>query len=1147
MKNSILTLSTEQEAAVDITKNIAVSAGAGSGKTRVLTNRYLRVLESGIGIEEIIAIAFTEKAALEMKERIRGAIVEKLENSKGDKKKWQQTLDKLSRANISTIHSFCAKVIRENAASLGIDFKFNIINEIDKKFMLYEAIDKSLEMVISSGEHEEILNNLTETFGEGYLEGRFKNELIEISEKVSQKGRKLQEVFEELKDDELANLILKILLNTETFYKEYKLKNDGLDYTDLEMLCREVLEDKRVRDRYKERYKRFLVDEFQDTNEIQKSIIYSFVSDESGKLLPKELFIVGDSKQSIYGFRGTDYTIYRKVAEDIGEDGQKSLSTCYRSKSEIIHGINEIFSRLIDKYESLKVPGEDSKKAIVEKRLVLLTYNKEDSVEEDSVKKVKEAIKGKNINIEEFKNLLNELKSSYNKVQVKNSIKQEAILKAVRYLFDKGLKAKDVCILVRSKYIIPDIEDELKKCNIPYCVIGGRGFYEKEEIKEILNIYELVISNFTEDFSVSIEMRLIKALRSFIFNISDDVLYKIKLEMLENGNLNYFQAMELVYDGMKDIEERNKLENAYLTLLRLSKVETRLCAVQILNAIIETCSIKESVLMQEEGLQKYRNIEKLIFEAEKFDKEKLFTPEEFIMHLELLNDNNLEDAEASLDSEDTEAVKIMTIHQSKGLEFEGVIIPEMDSDQLKISNKEENKNNLVYHDGKIISKYDTQNVQDGNANKEFTDEYNSYFKGQLLKEIDESIRVLYVALTRAKQYAVMIGEESAEEVTEILEDSEKITKLNSFMKQIRYSFRIKDADESVIEFIDAASIPAMYRIENDTKPIEKAEFSNIKENLEFKITDKVRSYVSASKYMKYKKCPKRFYIESVLSIKIANYLEIEEESMNINTNTLEAVLEETKDNYDEILEETATEILEIDEQAKDQKRYLKSSDMGTIVHKILEYKNTDIEKSDEALIDKAMFEILGENNVNSLENKTKVKNKIKNYIKNYEIIEKSKENFGEMLLKQNEVSFTISPLNDRKTMLAGFIDRLEVFKTGDKIIAVITDYKTNHVQDEDALKHLIEMYTPQLMIYGKAIKDYLYVDGRKVDEILLKLYFLERGICKDVSYDDKSIDMIISDMDEIFGRCLEELEVGEFHRAAKEECEKCDYRGMCLE
>ena len=389
MADSIFKLSDQQKEAIDITKNIAVSAGAGSGKTRVLTNRYLKLLESGINIEEIVAITFTEKAALEMKERIRGAINEKLENSSSqDKKKWHQSLDKLSRANISTIHSFCAKVIKENAASLGIDFKFEIINEIDKNDVLSEAMEKSFEQIVSCGKYDEIVNKLTNAFDEKYLNDSFKKELAVIRDRIFEKGRKLEDDYEELQNEELANLVLNILLGREEIYKEYKLKNDALDYTDLEMLCNKVLEDKRVRDRYKERYTRFLVDEFQDTNEIQKSIIYSFVADESGKLLPTKLFVVGDSKQSIYGFRGTDYTIYKKVAKDIGEEGQKSLSTCYRSKPEIIYGINEIFSRIIDQYENLEVPDNNSEKDIKEKRLILLTYQNEKSSEVDSTKKV---------------------------------------------------------------------------------------------------------------------------------------------------------------------------------------------------------------------------------------------------------------------------------------------------------------------------------------------------------------------------------------------------------------------------------------------------------------------------------------------------------------------------------------------------------------------------------------------------------------------------------------------------------------------------------------------------------------------------------------------------------------------------------------
>lgn len=1132
MRNSILKLSNEQEKAVDITKNIAVSAGAGSGKTRVLTNRYLRLLESGIEIEEIVALTFTEKAALEMKERIRGAVSEKIEKSSLEEKiKWNKTLDRLSRANISTIHSFCAKVIRENAASFGFDFKFNIINEIDRNIELNKAIEKSLKSILDSGEYKNIIEKLDDTYGEEYLANSFKNELIEILEKIFQMGLSLNEVYEELKNNEISNFALKILLNTEKLYREYKLNNDRLDYSDLEMLCNKVLKDKKVRDRYKERYKRFLVDEFQDTNEIQKSIIYNFVTDENGKLLPKRLFVVGDSKQSIYGFRGTDNTIYRKVANDIGEDGQISLSTCYRSKPEIIYGINEIFSRLIEQYESLKIPDENFDKNINEKRLILLTYKKEGSRQENTVQNVKDAIKNKTINTKDFKNLLNELKNSYNRVQVNNSIKQEAISKAVKILFDKGLKAKDICILVRSKYIIPDIENELKKYNIPYCVIGGRGFYEKEEIKEILNIYELITNNFIEKTSVDIEMKLIKSLRSFVFNISDDVLYKIKLEQMENEELNYFKAMELAYDGMKDSIERSKLENAYLKLLKLSKMKDRLCAVQMLAAIIEVCSIKEAVLMQEDGLQKYRNVEKLIFEAERFDKEKLFTPEELIKHIELLNDNNLEDAEASLDSEDTEAVKIMTIHQSKGLEFEGVIIPEMDSDQLKISKKEKNQNNLVYHNRNIISKYD---FEDKNNKKEVTEEYNAYLESKFINEVKESIRLLYVALTRAKQYVVMVGAEMTEDISEISEESEKLNKLNSFMKQVMYSCEIKGADKAVIEFLDAASITCMNRLENASEESEKIEIPTIKENLEFKISNKIRNYVSASKYMKYKKCPRRFYIEYVLNFKPINYVSIEEK-----------IIDKHRHNFDD-MEYTAIEVFNKDEQSQEQVTYLESSDMGIIVHKILEYKNSLFEISDENLIEKAMIEILGKDTVNSLKDVTGVKNKIKSFINNYNFIEKNRKNFGENILNKNEVSFLLSPLPDGNTMLTGFIDKLEVFKSEEKYIAVITDYKTNHIENDEDLSNLVEIYSSQLRLYGKAIKDSLYIDERKIDEVHLQLYFLEKGICKEIVYDDQKTDELINDMDGIFSRYLEEMEVENFIKAQKEECEKCIFCNMCL-
>ena len=130
-------LNREQSEAVDVEKNISLSAGAGSGKTRVLTSRFLTLLDSGTSIDEIVAITFTEKAALEMKSRIRSGILDKIAIEDSESRGlWQHQLDNLNRANINTIHSFAATIVRENAAYLGIDFNFGIVNQIQKTVFL---------------------------------------------------------------------------------------------------------------------------------------------------------------------------------------------------------------------------------------------------------------------------------------------------------------------------------------------------------------------------------------------------------------------------------------------------------------------------------------------------------------------------------------------------------------------------------------------------------------------------------------------------------------------------------------------------------------------------------------------------------------------------------------------------------------------------------------------------------------------------------------------------------------------------------------------------------------------------------------------------------------------------------------------------
>ena len=1111
---SIFELSEEQKAAVDISKNIAVSAGAGSGKTRVLTNRYLKLLEDGIKIEEIAAITFTEKAALEMKERIRSAINEKILKSNGkDKVKWRGVLDKLIRANISTIHGFCAKIIRENSAAIGIDFKFSIINDIDKNDILMSSAARAIEEHFNNPAYENLRDKLIDLYSEEYFSSKVIEELLNIRTKIMDEGKTIKEFSKECLKDETAEFFLSILLEVEKSYMEHKLKEDLLDYNDLENLCCQILADKKIATRYKDRYTRFLVDEVQDINHVQKNIIYSFVTDENNKILDKRLFIVGDGKQSIYGFRGANYKIFKEVSSDIGEDGNKGLRDCYRSKPEIIEGINQIFKSLIDNYEPLQSPKG---KGIKGKRLTVLTYKNNQS--SSVLKEVKEIIKDKTAALEQFNNALQNLKDSYDKANTEDLIKDKAVIKAITLLKNKGLKFKDICILVRSSGLIQGIEEGLKKYNIPYCIIGGKGFYSKPEITEILNLLQVINYELDKEWDKQQEKKLIRTLRSYIFNIPDDLLYKIKIEQLENNCVNYFEAALYTIDGMKNTYAKEGLNNAYLTLKKLIELKNKLSVAVLIKNIIDICKIKEKVFSELKGIQKFRNIEKLILAAETYDKEELFSIEEFLNYIEGLNDNNLEDGEASLDTEDAEAVKIMTIHQSKGLEFEAVIIPGMEKDKLYMTKMQSNKENFVFYNDKIVSK----KLLNGEDSVEFDDYKNS----KLLKEVEESIRILYVAMTRAKKHIVMVSKELTEKeaaVSKINEEIEKINTLNTFMKQINYSIKIGKVSGDLIDFINYENASDMDKVESDLTDGEEIEKDQITQKLLFKIEPKQRKYISASIYMKYKKCPRRYYVEKVLNLKgnSFNFSGAEEDE-------LVKVQEEEMINNLENLD------------IKENLVKISASELGSLTHKVLEYKTKEICGGNMEIIHKAFVNMFGEENKLEAEIKSDLYSKVEKFIKNYEKIEKNREVKGELVFSQNELSFTSCPVDNTGNVIVGFIDRLEVYKKEDKYCAVIIDYKTNRIYKNN-IEKLTKIYAEQLNLYGKAIKDSLYIQGEKIDEVELLLYFLDAAALVKVNFDEEKILKGLKEIEAV----TQNKSVESYKKSPEKECEKCDYNKLC--
>jgi ATP-dependent helicase/nuclease subunit A len=1103
-------LSEEQEKAVDTEKSVSVSAGAGSGKTRVLTSRFLKLIEGGIDLDRIVAITFTEKAALEMKERIREAMSANVEAATEDEKKgWQAMLDRLVTANISTIHSFCSGIIKENAALVGIDFNFEILSETEKAAKLEEIASEVLNSKLEQEMYVDVVETIDSLYGPEYLCAGLIEDVLDIRKAILNQDGDICGRHRRYLSHKPAEFILSIAAEVDRKYREHKTENDLLDYNDLETMAFELLLNDGIRKKYQERYDRFLVDEFQDTNEIQKNIIYHLAAAD-GALIPKRLFIVGDFKQSIYGFRGADYTIFGAVSGDIGEEGRVVLSTSYRCRRNLLEGINGIFTHLIEGYEPL-VPAYE--KCDSEKRIFVISCRKDSKTESQEEALVKSMIKERKNEPEVFRDSLARLRESRGKVIMPESNRKDAVMKAIRLLRDKGLDFKDICILVRSKYIIQDIEDELKKKNIPYCIIGGRGFYGREEIGNIITLLRILAKGFECTHGAEEDLHFIKVLRSSFFDLPDDILYKLKVERDENPKArNFFEAMDFIVDGMSGEagEGRELLERAFSILKNLSECAARYSVVRLLEEIIEVCQLKSVLLSQENGIQKFRNIEKLLREAEKFDRTEMFSLEKFIDYVGRLKDE-ADDSEASLDTENSAAVKIMTIHQSKGLEFEAVIIPGTESDLLAMSRKEREKRNFIYSGSKVISRLDLEE-----KGRSESAEFTAFMEEKFIREIDESIRMFYVAMTRAKQYAVLVGEENSGEFTEIGMKSEKIEKLNSFGKQLGYALNVKESALEHVEMLDADDLPGMDRVPGPDSQNETLNLEELRERIRFEVRPAPRNTVSASTYMKYSGCPRKYYVERILGMNVPAS-EDKDGDISGRDHAEEEVLDKS------MLYESG----------------ISAALLGTLVHEIIEDMNCG-EASDEEDIIRRHIDGTGDK-----ETEEKMRLLLEKYIGNYKKIEMENAEEGRLVLTLNEAAYLIESSDGADLLINGFIDRVQVFENMERHTAVVTDYKTNRINREEDIRHMKDMYSKQLYLYGKAVKELVRAEGKSIDDVRLKLYLLDTGESIEIPFDQKLVEDQLKEMEMFFGRTHSAAGIEAFEKGTEEDCEKCTCKEYC--
>ncbi|WP_300408374.1 UvrD-helicase domain-containing protein [Lagierella sp.] len=766
----------EQVKAIEtIDKNVIINAGAGTGKTEVLTRRYVHLLKNGVftkdqEVSSIVAITFTKKAAQEMKQRVKNLV-----NESNDPY-LKSLLGDLNNPNISTIDSFCGKLVRENSYHLNIDPNFSIMDEKESDELFNRTLNQLLddekysgiifkilnvtgkrqadqirsdissvykqvcESVEDTNFYKDLIYNKTSEFNRFSKRQEIYEELIKLNEE-RKLSKKLEEfLFQDrnidylLKEDYNAFMGLVSIMNSlkaekydyvksliDLEYQFLECKHldlnillldlfnelDGriftekkslgrFDFTDVLKMALKLLEIPTVKNKIQEQIKYLMVDEYQDSNDMQKELFYKICSQDD--ILDRDnLFVVGDPKQSIYGFRGANINVFNETLEDILESGGELIDfrMNFRSDKDIIEPINNIYSQVMgDRYTPLNY-SKDSGKS----KFLIIDGDKNDGKEQEV-----------------------DLTSRF----ILNSLKS------------KECNLKDFTLLFRMRSGMKEFEESFKNYKLPYYTFDSPGFFITEEIN------------------------LIRAILKLYKNPSNTSSYYIILNSRIYGHTDV-QILEAIKSSSKALE--NSQNDIYSKIIELRQ-RRFYSNFELLNEIYRKFKILEAWNYEKKDYQGQGNLYMMLKIAQESDKNNE-NFDEFFYTLEdkysTLNQQQVED-------EQSKVIKLMTIHGAKGLGFNRVILPQMS----KMTPSDKSLINFTKVYGVGINLFGNGFIF--NKNKDIKRKHD---------EVEDD-NIYYVAMTRAKEDLVLgvAGRNSG--YKKVIYPIIKENYLNNFIKEEDY-------------------------------------------------------------------------------------------------------------------------------------------------------------------------------------------------------------------------------------------------------------------------------------------------------------------------------------------------------------------------
>jgi len=879
----------EQQEAIDKTgTNIIVSAGAGSGKTAVLTARTMRILNSGTHVNELLILTFTKAAAAEMKERIRKSIKKGI----SDNPSLSKELELIDQAYITTFDSFALSVVKKYHYLLNISNDISIsdasIIEMQKNRIMEQIFDKYYEnpnklfnkliydfcikddkdlknyilkiatKIDSFPDREEYISSyINKYFNQSYIDeclseyesllkekiqeidkltyklslyvdGTYNEKIMEYitpllncttlneiistinlldkmptlprgSEEETKIARaNLKEVIDILKNTvneygtketildslntikEYSTIIVDIIKDYLNELHLYKEKNSIYDFQDIALLSIRVLkENESVRNELRDTFKEIMIDEYQDTNDIQETFI-SMIENNN-------VYCVGDIKQSIYRFRNANPYIFKNKYDNyaLGNNGYKiDLVKNFRSRREVLSNINEVFNLIMDNiiggaeyHESHQMVYGNT--TYIEEGNTDYNYNFQIlEYEPDEEKKYS------NTEIEIFA-IAKDIKEKINsKYQVFN--KDDKVLRDITY--------SDFVILMDRTVDFDLYKKIFEYVGIPLTLYKDDKLNNSNDIYIIKNIIDFIIKINKKEFDTQFKYDYTSIARSYLFELSDEEVFKT----FKNNKF----TESIIYETFKDLSD--EITSTSITTLLEHIIEKT----NLYEKLIKVGNIDASIIRISKLFDIASNLSNLGYD--------IYTFSNYLNEL-LATDY---DMKYSATTTSSNSVKIMTIHKSKGLEYHVCYY----SGLYKEFNIMDLKDRFLF-DNKygIITPYFKEGI-----NESFIKYLVKYH--YLEEEVSEKIRLFYVALTRAKETMILLTPKFEEKIND-LEENNTID-INIRRKYRSFSSILNSIKHNLIKYykdLNKEDINLTKQYLYNNKSLTKLESSNIED------------------------------------------------------------------------------------------------------------------------------------------------------------------------------------------------------------------------------------------------------------------------------------------------------------------------------